>query len=133
MTAVVSSHPVGMVELFISGVGRIGRTTFVLAMVVVQSAFEFYQHATPLWLKWATGWAAYPILMCMAASVLSKRLHDVGRAGWWSALPILAYPLIRPWPEGLVGGIAFGIVLWFAAWLALQPGEARFNRFGERG
>lgn len=133
MTAPVSSHPLGFVELYVSGVGRIGRRMFIPSIAGAIAAFELYQRWVPLWLKWGTGWAAYPVLMCLAASVLSKRLHDVGRTGWWSAAPILAYPLIRPWPEGIVGGIAFGIVLWFAGWLATQPGEAAFNRFGEPG
>lgn len=130
---VVASRPLGLVELYVSGVGRIGRLVFIASVAGAIAVFELYQHLTPLWLKWASGWAVYPMLICMASSVLSKRLHDVGRAGWWAALPILAYPLIRPWPEGITGGVAFGIVLWFAGWLALQPGEARFNRFGERG
>ena len=129
MTAPVTSRPLGLVELYVSGVGRIGRRVFVPSIAGAIAAFELYER-TP-W-HWITGWVAYPILMCMAASVLSKRLHDLGKAGWWSALPILAYPWIRPWPEGIFGGIAFAVVLWFAGWLALTPGEARFNRFGER-
>ncbi len=119
------------VELFISGVGRIGRVVFVPAIALVIALFELYQRAGSL-VHWITGWIAYPVLMCMAASILSKRLHDRGKAGWWSALPIFAYPLIRPWPEGIVGGVAFGIVLWVLAELALWPGEPRFNRFGPR-
>lgn len=129
MTAAVSSRPLGLIELYVSGVGRIGRRVFIAAIAGAVAAFELYER-TP-W-RLITGWIAYPLLMCMAASVLSKRLHDLGKAGWWSALPIFAYPLIRPWPEGILGGIAFAIVLWFAGWLALSPGEKRFNRFGAR-
>jgi uncharacterized membrane protein YhaH (DUF805 family) len=130
MVEAVTSRPLSIVELYVSGVGRIGRMVFIPSILGVVAAFEFYER-TP-W-RLITGWAAYPVLICMAASVLSKRLHDLGRAGWWSALPIFAYPLIRPWPEGILGGIAFGIVLWYAAWLSLWPGEVGFNRFGERG
>ncbi len=119
------------VELYVSGVGRIGRLVFVPALAVVIAAYELYQRAGSL-AHWLTGWAVYPLLLCAAASILSKRLHDLGRAGWWSALPILAYPWIRPWPEGIFPGICFGIVLWFGVGLALWPGERTFNRFGAR-
>lgn len=130
MPEAVSSHPLSLIELYISGVGRIGRLVFIPSVLGAIAAFELYER-TP-W-RLITGWVAYPVLMCLAASVLSKRLHDLGKAGWWSALPILAYPWIRPWPDGIVGGIAFAIVLWFAGWLVLTPGEARFNRFGQKG
>ena len=117
------------VELYVSGAGRIGRRVFVPALIVAILAFELYERAPPL-AHWLTGWAVYPVLMCAAASVLSKRLHDRGQAGWWSALPILAYPWIRPWPEGLFGGICLGIVLWYGVILAVAPGQKSFNRFG---
>lgn len=124
--------PFNLVELYVSGVGRIGRRVFVPALAGVVLAYELYERAGAL-VHWITGWVVYPVLMCAAASVLSKRLHDRGQAGWWAAMPILAYPWIRPWPEGVAGGIALGIVLWFAAVLALGPGERGFNRFGPRG
>ena len=120
------------VELYVSGVGRIGRRVFVPAIIPVILAFELYERTGSL-VHWITGWVAYPVLICAAASILSKRLHDRGRAGWWSALPILAYPWIRPWPEGIFGGICLGIVLWYAVGLSLWPGERGFNRFGPRG
>jgi uncharacterized membrane protein YhaH (DUF805 family) len=120
------------VELYVSGVGRIGRRVFVPALALVILAFELYQRLGSL-VHWITGWAVYPVLICAAASVLSKRLHDRGLAGWWSALPILAYPWIRPWPEGIFGGICLGVVLWFGVLLAVWPGQTAFNRFGPRG
>lgn len=125
-------RPFDFVELFISGVGRIGRLVFLPAMAVVIAAFEFYQRAGAL-AHWITGWVVYPVLVCAAASILSKRLHDFGRAGWWAFLPVLAYPWIRPWPEGVFGGLCLGVVLWFGVWLALWPGNRGFNRFGPRG
>ena len=127
-----SARSWSLVELYVSGVGRIGRRVFIPALAVVIAAFKLYQRTGSL-AHWITGWAAYPVLICAAASILSKRLHDFGKAGWWSALPILAYPWIRPWPEGIAGGICLGIVLWFGLWLALWPGEPRFNRFGPKG
>jgi len=120
------------VELYVSGVGRIGRLVFVPALALVILAFELYQRAGSL-AHWLTGWAVYPVLICAAASVLSKRLHDRGLAGWWSALPILSYPWIRPWPDGIFGGICLGVVLWFGFALALLPGQRDFNRFGPKG
>ncbi len=129
MTARPSFDPV---ELYVSGVGRIGRLVFFPAIALVIAAFELYERAGAL-AHWITGWVVYPVLVCAAASILSKRLHDFGRAGWWAFLPVLAYPWIRPWPEGVFGGVCLGIVLWFGVWLALWPGDRGFNRFGPSG
>jgi uncharacterized membrane protein YhaH (DUF805 family) len=120
-----------LVELYVSGVGRIGRRVFVPALAGVILAFELYERLGAL-VHWITGWVVYPVLICAAASVLSKRLHDRGQAGWWSALPILAYPWIRPWPEGIFGGICLGVVLWSVIGLAVAPGDKSFNRFGPK-
>jgi len=129
----LSDHPpLRPIELYVSGVGRVGRRLFAPSLGLVIIVFELYQRSGSI-ARWLTGWAIYPLVICAAASVLSKRLHDVGKAGWWSALPIMAYPWIRPWPEGLWGGLCLGVVLWFAAWLSLWPGERRFNRFGPQG
>jgi len=125
-------HRFDPVEFYVSGVGRIGRTAFLFGIAGVVAAFEVYDRAGA-WVHWLTGWVVYPILLCAAASVLSKRLHDRGQAGWWSALPIFAYPWIRPWPEGVLAGICLGVVLWFGAALVFLPGERGFNRFGPRG
>ena len=132
MSGVVTSHVLGPLDLFVSGVGRIGRRVFIPSILAVVLVFEFYERA-PALVHWLTGWVVYPVLMCAAASVLAKRLHDRGRSGWWSALPILAYPWIRPWPEAIFGGICLGIVLWYGIGLSLWPGQKAFNRFGERG
>jgi len=121
-----------LIELYVSGVGRIGRRVFVPALALLILVFELYARAGSL-IHWVSGWAVYPVLACAAASILSKRLHDRGLAGWWSALPILAYPWIRPWPQGIFGGICLGVVLWFAVALTLFPGQPGFNRFGPRG
>lgn len=116
-------------QLFFNGAGRIGRGTFLLAaatLVAVLAAYDFL--AAPLVQRW-TGWLADLLLLASASAVISKRLHDAGRSGWWGALVLLAFVNVWPRPQGL--GWAFAALLLFAAAeLGLRPGQPRFNRFG---
>ena len=115
--------------MLFDGSGRSGRVEFWLALTVVWAAFELYAALGAL-VHWITGWVAWPALLVAASSVLSRRLHDRGRSGWWSAFPMAAYLVCRPWPEGVPGGIALGVLLGFGLSLALEPGDRGFNRFG---
>jgi uncharacterized membrane protein YhaH (DUF805 family) len=115
---------------FLSSVGRSSRAPFVLASGVVISATVLYQALLGQVTHWVTGWAVYPLLIFCAASVLSKRLHDRGRSGWWSALVILAALVVWPRPTGPIGMLFSAILLWAAIDLGLMPGEAGENRYG---
>ncbi len=61
---------------------------------------------------WLTGWFVYPGLIFSAACVLSKRLHDRGRSGWWAALVLLAFAAIWPAPRGFFAFLFVAIVAW---------------------
>ena len=116
-------------ELYVSGGGRIGRRVFVPALALVILAFELYQRLGSL-VHWITGWAVYPVLICAAASVLSKRLHDRGRSGWWAALVLLALALVWPEFRGGWAVLATPVMIWAVVELGLMAGEQGANRFG---
>lgn len=77
-------------------------------------------------------WLAFYPLVC----VFSRRLHDMGRSGWWSLLPVVLTP--AAFGVAISGGVAMGGVIlvaagqllfamiWlpFLAWLAVSPGAA---------
>ena len=82
------------------------------------------------------GWLVYPTLLFSGACLVSKRLHDLGRAGWWGFLIVWAViefgmrveashsPIT---PLGYLAGlilVATEIVLVFI------PGQRGQNRFG---
>ena len=77
-------------ELFLSANGRLARAPFVIAaaaMIVLVALYEAVVHTT---LHWLTGWFVYPAVIYAGACLLSKRLHDRGRSGWWAAPIIVA-------------------------------------------
>jgi len=77
-----------------------------------------------------TGWLVDWPLFFSAACVLSQRLHDRGRAGWWGAPILLAFCVAWPHPHGALGvaaAVATGVI---GLWLGLMPGAPRFNRYG---
>jgi uncharacterized membrane protein YhaH (DUF805 family) len=72
----------------------------------------------------------YPLLLFPTACILSKRLHDRGRRGWWAFLVVWA--LVEAWPRPVS---AFGYAALFVLAvtfldLGLLPGQAGQNRFG---
>ena len=116
-------------QLFFNGAGRIGRGVFLAAAAAVVAVLALYDGlATPEVRRW-TGWLADLLLVAAACAVISKRLHDRGRSGWWSALVLLAFVNVWPRPQGL--GWGFALVLAAAlVELGARPGQPHFNRFG---
>jgi uncharacterized membrane protein YhaH (DUF805 family) len=80
--------------------------------------------------QWLTGWIIYiPALYC-GACIVSKRLHDRGRSGWWAALVLFALVAVWPHPRGF-GSFLFSLILiWAAVELGVMQSEAGANRFG---
>jgi uncharacterized membrane protein YhaH (DUF805 family) len=96
-------------------------------LIAVAAIYEAWAPAT---LHWLTGWAIYPALLYGGACVLSKRLHDRGRSGWWAALVLFALVAVWPAPHG-VGALVFTLILiWAAIELGVMHGEDGANRFG---
>ena len=108
-----------------SSTGRMSRTPFLLAgavLLILAAAYE----ALPL----RVGWIVYPALLFPTACILSKRLHDRGRAGWWGFLIVWALVEAWPTPTTPLGWIAVAILVLSLADLGLMPGKPGFNRFG---
>ena len=117
-------------ELLWTASGRLGRTAFWIAaamLIAIAAVYESWVSAT---LHWLTGWFVYPALLYAGACVLSKRLHDRGRSGWWAALVLFALVAVWPRPHGF-GSFIFSLVLiWAAVELGVMQSEAGANRFG---
>ena len=81
-------------------------------------------------LHWITGWFVYPALFYVGACVLSKRLHDRGRSGWWAGLILASVTAVWPHPAGFLDFVFFLVLVWAAVELIAMPGEQGRNRFG---
>lgn len=117
-------------ELFFSASGRIRQLPFMIASGVLLLFLAVYDSAVKGPLQLLTGWVVYPCLFFMGACVLSKRLHDRGRSGWWSALILLAIVMVWPAPQGFFDFIAVMVLIWAAIDLCVMPGERGDNRYG---
>ncbi len=78
------------VGLFFSSAGRLARGPFLLASLLMYLILALYEANTGPSLTLLTGWFFYPLMLFAGACVLSKRLHDRGRSGWWAAVILLA-------------------------------------------
>ncbi|MET0294070.1 MAG: DUF805 domain-containing protein [Phenylobacterium sp.] len=120
-------HPV---ELFFSAAGRASRAASLLAAAVLLALAALYEAAVGPALHWITGWVAYPALLYSGACVLSTRLHDRGRTGWWAAMVLLAVIAVWPRPESFFDFLFVLVLIWAAVELGLMAGEPGTNRFG---
>jgi uncharacterized membrane protein YhaH (DUF805 family) len=117
-------------ELFFSAGGRAPRGPSWLAAVLLLILAAFYEAVVGSTLHWLTGWFAYPALIYCGACVLSKRLHDRGKSGWWAALILVATVAIWPQPTSFFDFPFTLVVLWALVELGVMPGEPGANRFG---
>lgn len=115
-------------DLFLNSTGRIGRICFLAGaacMIGVWAAADLWL-PTPLWL--------HPVIAAGVIyggfCILSQRLHDRGRSGWWSGLILLAFSLAWPEPQTLLGWVATAALVLVAFDLAILPGQKAFNRYG---
>jgi uncharacterized membrane protein YhaH (DUF805 family) len=121
---------IGWTELFWSASGRLGRTSFWIGSAVLIALAAVYEAAFISAIHWLTGWFVYPALLYSGACVLSKRLHDRGRSGWWAALVLFALVAVWPHPHGF-GSFLFSLILiWATVELGVMQSEAGANRFG---
>jgi len=121
---------IGWTELFLSASGRLARTRFWIASAVLVAVAALYEAWVGATLHWLTGWLVYPALLYAGACVLSKRLHDRGRSGWWAALILFALIAVWPTPHG-IGALIFTLILgWAVIELGVMQSEAGANRFG---
>jgi uncharacterized membrane protein YhaH (DUF805 family) len=113
-------------ELFFSSSGRLSRLPFLAGEGAVLALLWLYDCWITGWLRGLTGWAVLFALLFSGCCLVSRRLHDLGRAGWWTflyfGLFLWSWPHPRSWPAAVLAILALE--------LALRPGQARANRFG---
>ena len=118
-------------DLFLSATGRLARTPFLIGAGILIGLLVFYEGFFPgLYRHLLTGWLVYPAAIYAGACVLSKRLHDRGKSGWWAALILLAAGVAWPHPAGFFDFALVLVVIWAVIELAVLPGEQGANRFG---
>jgi uncharacterized membrane protein YhaH (DUF805 family) len=117
-------------ELFLSSNGRLSRTPFLIAAGVLIGVAVLYEAIAGYTLHWLTGWLVYPALLFSGACVLSKRLHDRGRSGWWSLLVLVAVIAVWPQPEHFLDFMFCLVIVWAIVELGVMGGEQGANRYG---
>jgi uncharacterized membrane protein YhaH (DUF805 family) len=120
----------GFAELFLSAQGRAPRLPSLIAAAVLLGLGALYEALVGATLHWITGWVVYPALFFAGACVLSKRLHDRGRSGWWAALILASVVAVWPHPVGFLDFLFFLVLVWAFVELAVMPGEQGANRYG---
>ena len=117
-------------ELFFSSNGRLSRTPFLIAAGVLIGFGVLYDAVAGRPLHLLTGWFVYPALLFSGTCVLSKRLHDRGRSGWWAMLVMIAVVAVWPQPEHFLDFVFSIVILWAIVELGVMGGEQGANRYG---
>lgn len=117
-------------DLFLTSSGRIGRISFILGGGALLALWAMFDLLAPLRTRDLVGWIVAAILLYSGACVLSQRLHDRGRSGWWSGPILLTVAMTWPRPQAPLDWIAAFILILVAVDLALLPGQKTFNRHG---
>lgn len=118
------------IELLMSSTGRIARVPFLIAGAGLIAVTALYESVAGTALHLLTGWFIYPALLFSGACLLSKRLHDRGRSGWWAAPILVGIIAILPSPSSFFDFLFGVLVFWATIELAVMPGEEGGNRFG---
>ena len=117
-----------LADLFLNSTGRIGRIRFLAGatcLIGVWVAVGIFLR-TPGWINALIAAA----LLYGGFCILSQRLHDRGRSGWWSGPILLAFALAWPQPLTFLGWVATAALVLIAFDLAVLPGQKAFNRYG---
>jgi uncharacterized membrane protein YhaH (DUF805 family) len=121
---------IGWTDLFWSASGRLARTPFLVGCAILIAVAAIYEAWVGATLHWLTGWLVYPALLYSGACVLSKRLHDRGRSGWWASLLLVAVMMTWPEARGVRAVLALPVWIWGVVELGVLAGEEGANRFG---
>ncbi|MGR4866343.1 DUF805 domain-containing protein [Caulobacter sp. LARHSG274] len=116
-------------DFFLSASGRMARGPFLVASAALLGFATLYE-LPGMTVHLLTGWLVYPPLLFFATCVLSKRLHDRGRSGWWAALVLLSLVAVWPTPTHVLDFLFAGVVVWAVIELGVMPGEQGANRYG---
>jgi uncharacterized membrane protein YhaH (DUF805 family) len=118
------------VELLLSSTGRMSRGAFLACAAVLLALAYAYAYEIAPRLDHGLVWIAYTLLLFPTACILSKRLHDRGRAGWWAFAPVWALVAAWPQPSSPFGWIGLGVLAVTLVDLGLMPSQPGINRFG---
>lgn len=117
-------------ELLFSSSGRLSRPAFLAGMACVLGTLWLYDRWIGGVLRLLTGWGVLAVLLFSGCCLVSRRLHDLGRAGWWTACGLALFLIASPGAKVGMGSVGAGLLAAFALWLCLTPGQASSNRFG---
>lgn len=117
-------------DLFLTSSGRIARIGFVVAGGVLLALWTAFEAYAPPTVRDGVGWIIATALLYSAACLLSQRLHDRGRSGWWSGPILLAFLMAWPHPQAPLDWVAAVVLVLVVVDLALLPGQKAFNRYG---
>ena len=117
-------------ELFFSSSGRLSRAPFLAGMSCVLAFLWLYDRWVVGAARLATGWAVLAVLLFSGCCLASRRLHDLGRAGWWTAVVWALFLEARPPPSTPARMIAAALLVVGTVVLCSAPGQPRANRFG---
>jgi uncharacterized membrane protein YhaH (DUF805 family) len=121
---------IDLIELLFSSTGRLSRTAFLGCAAFLLALATVWDRVGAGMLHWRWGWLFYTALLFPTACVLSKRLHDRGRAGWWAFLVVWALIEVWPRPQTPMGWVFVPILAFAFIELGLMPGLPGANRFG---
>lgn len=119
-----------LAELLFSSTGRLGRVTFVVTGAIVLGLTWLFCHFAPPAIGFPLGFVVYPLAFVIGCCLISKRLHDRSRSGWWAGVVMLAIIVVWPIPSTVVDYVFTAILIWAMVELGLMPGAAGANRFG---
>lgn len=116
--------------LFVSADGRLSRNTFWIAAAILFGVLIAFEAVTGATLRLVLGIFVYPVLIYAGVCVLSKRLHDRGKSGWYAAVLIAALVGLWPYPDGAFDFLFMLVILWGVVECGVLAGEQGANRFG---
>ena len=67
-----------------SSTGRMSRLPFLACTVPLAALWAAFVYGRAHGVDPRWGWLVGPALLFPTACLMSKRLHDTGRAGWWT-------------------------------------------------
>ena len=122
--------------LFVHPNGRTSRGHFLAALLPLAVIVLSYTYSGPdLYAPWAVLVLLYPAVVLHV-----RRLHDMGRTGWWMLVPAaLTVVAMGIWAERISLGTRLDVVvplaalvvfLGFALWGCIEKGQAETNTFG---
>ena len=117
-------------ELLFSSSGRLSRLPFIAGEATVLGVLWLYDRWASGWPRRLTGWAVLLVLLFSGCCLVARRLHDLGRSGWWTAGVWGLFVLAWGEPRGPIGSGCAVIMGLLALALAGLPGQRRANRFG---